>query len=135
MLLVWWGRLCCRIIDLLQEQGWQISENTNYSADELLSTLPRRFVAGGRSILLYFQFAEFALKISIFGKGENDLCLINIQDIKKETIMGQLFKCLTFTLRRTENFDFYPKTDLLFCDIISTTLWHMESVVLMSRNK
>lgn len=73
----------------------------NYSSDELLSTLPRRFVAGGRSILLYFQFAEFALKISIFGKGENDLCLINIQDIKKETIMGQFFKCLIFTHTRT----------------------------------
>ena len=32
-------------------------------------------------------------------------------------------------------FDFYPYTGLLYYDIISTTSWHLESVVLMSRGK
>ena len=33
---------------------------------------------------------------------------------------------LIFTLRRTEKYDFFPKTDLLFYDIISTTSWQLD---------
>ena len=42
---------------------------------------------------------------------------------------------LIFTLRRTEIFDFYPYTDLLYYDIVSTTSWHVETVVVLRDKK
>ncbi len=40
---------------------------------------------------------------------------------------------MIFTHTRTEIFDFYLHTDLLYGDIIPTTSWHVETVVMMSR--
>ena len=44
---------------------------------------------------------------------------------------GQLFLHKAPITQKIKVFDFYPHTDLLFYDIISTTSWHTETVVLL----
>ena len=71
------------------------------------------------AVMMVGKYVQFLHKVPITQK-------IKVFDFYPHTDFS-----LIFTRRRTEIFDFYPHTDLLYYDIISTTSWHVETVVVL----